>query len=139
MPLKIKKTVQQMVDEADSQIETMPLADAMKVHGQPGVTFIDIRDPRELWRDGTIPGAINVTRGMLEMWIDPAEPLRQGLLPERQQVRLLLRRRLALGAGDQDGAGHGADAGRPHRRRLRRLEEGRRSGREGRAQEVGRR
>ena len=40
MPLKIKKTVKQMVDEADSQIETMPLADAMKVHGQPGVTFI---------------------------------------------------------------------------------------------------
>ena len=36
----------------------------MKAHGQAGVTFIDIRDPRELWRDGTIPGAINVTRGM---------------------------------------------------------------------------
>ena len=74
MPLKIKKTVQQMVDEANGQIETLPLADAMKVHGQPGVTFIDIRDPRELWRDGTIPGAINVTRGMLEMWIDPESP-----------------------------------------------------------------
>ena len=38
------------------------------------VTFIDIRDPRELWRDGTIPGAINVTRGMIEMWIDPQSP-----------------------------------------------------------------
>jgi len=63
-----------VVDEADSQIETMPLADVMKLHGQPGVTFIDIRDPRELWRDGTIPGAINVTRGMLEMWIDPESP-----------------------------------------------------------------
>jgi rhodanese-related sulfurtransferase len=74
MPLNIKKSVQQMVDEADSQIETMPLADVMKLHGQPGVTFIDIRDPRELWRDGTIPGAINVTRGMLEMWIDPGSP-----------------------------------------------------------------
>ena len=46
MPLNIKKSVQQMVDEADSQIETMPLADVMKLHGQPGVTFIDIRDPR---------------------------------------------------------------------------------------------
>jgi len=47
---------------------------AIKLVGQPGVTFIDIRDPRELWRDGTIPGAINVTRGMLEMWIDPQSP-----------------------------------------------------------------
>ena len=129
MPLKIKKTVKQMVDEANGQIETLPLAEAIKLVGQPGVTFIDIRDPRELWRDGTIPGAINVTRGMLEMWIDPGEPLCQGLFPDRQQVRLLLRRRLALGAGDQDGAGHGPDAGRPFRGRLRRLEEGGRAGR----------
>jgi rhodanese-related sulfurtransferase len=74
MPLEIKKTVKQMVDEANAAIETLPLAEAIKVHGQPGVTFIDIRDPRELWRDGTIPGAINVTRGMLEMWIDPQSP-----------------------------------------------------------------
>ncbi|HEU5096830.1 MAG TPA: rhodanese-like domain-containing protein, partial [Reyranella sp.] len=69
MPLKINKTVQQMVDEANRDIETVPVAEAMKLVGQPGITFIDIRDPRELWREGTIPGAINVTRGMLEMWI----------------------------------------------------------------------
>src|SRR5258708_9796151 len=74
MPLKMKKTVQQMVDEANGQIETVSVADAIKLVGKPGVTFIDIRDPRELWRDGTIPGAINVTRGMLEMWIDPESP-----------------------------------------------------------------
>ena len=74
MPLKMKKTVQQMVDEASAEIETVPVADAIKLVGQPGVTFIDIRDPRELWRDGSIPGAINVTRGMLEMWIDPESP-----------------------------------------------------------------
>ena len=74
MPLNIKKSVQQMVDEASSQIETVPTEEAIRLVGQPGVTFIDIRDPRELWRDGTIPGAINVTRGMLEMWIDPQSP-----------------------------------------------------------------
>ncbi len=54
MPLEIKKTVQQMVDEANAAIETLPLAEAMKAHGTSGITFIDIRDPRELWRDGTI-------------------------------------------------------------------------------------
>ena len=74
MPLNIKKTVQQMVDEASAEIQTIPTAEAIKLVGQPGVTFIDIRDIRELWRDGTIPGAINVTRGMLEMWIDPTSP-----------------------------------------------------------------
>lgn len=74
MTLKIKKTVKEMVEEAERQIETVPVVEAMRLHGQEGVTFIDIRDPRELWRDGTIPGAINVTRGMLEMWIDPESP-----------------------------------------------------------------
>jgi rhodanese-related sulfurtransferase len=74
MPLKMKKTVQQMVDEASAEIETVATDEALKLVGKPGVTFIDIRDPRELWRDGTIPGAINVTRGMLEMWIDPESP-----------------------------------------------------------------
>jgi rhodanese-related sulfurtransferase len=74
MPLNIRKHVQDMVDEANSQIETVSVAEAMKLVGKPGTTFIDIRDPRELWRDGTIPGAINVTRGMLEMWIDPKSP-----------------------------------------------------------------
>src|SRR4029078_5332286 len=77
MPLKMKKTVQQMVDEANGEIETVSVADAIKLVGQPGITFIDIRDPRELWRDGTIPGAINVTRGMLEMWIDLARAYAQ--------------------------------------------------------------
>jgi len=74
MPLKMKKTVQQMVDEANGEIETMPVDEAIKLHGKPGITFIDLRDLRELWRDGTIPGSINVTRGMLEMWIDPESP-----------------------------------------------------------------
>ena len=74
MPLNIKKHVQQMVDEANAEIETVSVEEAMKLVDKPGTTFIDIRDPRELWRDGTIPGAINVTRGMLEMWIDPKSP-----------------------------------------------------------------
>jgi len=55
MPLEIKKTVQQMVDEANSQIETLSLADAMKMHGQPGVTFIDIRDPVNCGGTGPSP------------------------------------------------------------------------------------
>ena len=74
MALKMKKTVRQMVEDADREIETVPVAEAIKLVGKPGITFIDLRDPRELWRDGTIPGSINVTRGMLEMWVDPESP-----------------------------------------------------------------
>ena len=38
------------------------------------IQLIDIRDIRELWRDGTIPGSMHAPRGMLEFWVDPASP-----------------------------------------------------------------
>lgn len=74
MALEIRKGIKQLVDEANAEIETLSVDAALALHGQPGVTFIDLRDPRELWRDGGMPGAINVTRGMLEFWIDPNSP-----------------------------------------------------------------
>ena len=36
--------------------------------------FVDLRDVREGWREGTIPGAYHAPRGMLEFWVDPASP-----------------------------------------------------------------
>ena len=74
MPLQIKRSVKQMFEEAMSQVETLDIAQARALHGQPGITFVDLRDPREAWRDGGIPGAVPVTRGMLEFWIDPESP-----------------------------------------------------------------
>lgn len=74
MPLQIKKSVKEMFAEAMGQIETLNVDQARALHGQQGVTFIDLRDPREIWRDGGVPEAINVTRGMLEFWIDPGSP-----------------------------------------------------------------
>jgi rhodanese-related sulfurtransferase len=74
MPLQIRKSVQQMFTEAMSEIETLDVEQARALHGRGDVTFIDLRDPREIWREGGIPGAIQVTRGMLEFWIDPGSP-----------------------------------------------------------------
>lgn len=74
MGLNIKKGVKALVAEAEEQIETLSVEDARQLHGRSDVTFIDLRDPRERWRDGGIPGAVHVTRGMLEFWIDPASP-----------------------------------------------------------------
>ena len=79
MPLQIRKSVMDMVAEASAEIETLTVEQARALLGQPGVTFIDLRDPRELWREGGIPGAVNVTRGMLEFWIDPASPYHKPL------------------------------------------------------------
>ena len=74
MPLEIKRSVKQMFDESMKEVETLNVDQAKAMHGVKGVTFIDLRDPREIWRDGGVPGAINVTRGMLEFWIDPGSP-----------------------------------------------------------------
>jgi rhodanese-related sulfurtransferase len=74
MPLQIRKSVRQMVEEASAQIETLSVEQAQALHGRPDVTFVDLRDPREIWREGGIPGAVQVTRGMLEFWIDPGSP-----------------------------------------------------------------
>ena len=79
MPLQIRKSVMDMVTEASAEIETLTVEQARALLGLPGVTFIDLRDPRELWREGGIPGAVNVTRGMLEFWIDPASPYHKPL------------------------------------------------------------
>lgn len=63
-----------LVDEAMSRIRTLSLDDARALHGREDVVFVDLRDVRELERDGTIPGAFHAPRGMLEFWVDPASP-----------------------------------------------------------------
>ena len=74
MPLKLKKTVKQMLAEANAEVETIQATDALKLKDDPGSLFVDIRDIRELDRDGRIPGALHAPRGMLEFWVDPESP-----------------------------------------------------------------
>lgn len=74
MPQTITRGYKAMIDEANGRIETIPAAEAVKLQGRDDVVLVDIRDPRELERDGRVPGAFHCTRGMLEFWIDPASP-----------------------------------------------------------------
>jgi carboxymethylenebutenolidase len=67
-------SAQRLVDEAGAQITTLTVAQAQAKHGADKVVFVDLRDPRELDREGVIEGAVHATRGMLEFWIDPASP-----------------------------------------------------------------
>ena len=71
MTLNIKKGYQQLVAEAEKEIETISVDDALKLHGSAEVVFVDLRDVRELSREGFIPEAFHCPRGMLEFWIDP--------------------------------------------------------------------
>ncbi len=63
-----------LVAEANALVDHAPAAEMLGLHGSEGVTFVDLRDVRELERDGMIPGAFHCPRGMLEFWIDPESP-----------------------------------------------------------------
>ena len=68
------KHVKDMVAEANAVVEHRPASELLDLHGREDVTFVDLRDPRELERDGMIAGAFHCRRGMLEFWIDPDSP-----------------------------------------------------------------
>lgn len=71
MPLNIVRGYRELVAEAEKEIETVGIEEAIDLHGSEDVVFVDLRDVRELWREGLIPGAFHCPRGMLEFWIDP--------------------------------------------------------------------
>lgn len=68
------KHVKDMVAEANQIVDCLTAEDAIHLHGGDGVLFVDLRDVRELYRDGFVPGAFHCPRGMLEFWIDPQSP-----------------------------------------------------------------
>jgi rhodanese-related sulfurtransferase len=74
MPQKITTGFRTLIDAAEREIETLPVADALALHGSGDVVFVDLRDIRELEREGRLPGAFHCPRGMLEFWIDPDSP-----------------------------------------------------------------
>jgi rhodanese-related sulfurtransferase len=71
MPQQITMHVEALVAAAERAIETLSVEAARAIHGRDDVTFVDLRDIRELNREGRVPGAFHCPRGMLEFWIDP--------------------------------------------------------------------
>lgn len=63
-----------LVAQANSRIATLPVNRVAELIDDPGYLIVDIRDPRELEREGTLPGAFRAPRGMLEFWVDPESP-----------------------------------------------------------------
>ncbi|WP_376802455.1 rhodanese-like domain-containing protein [Candidatus Raskinella chloraquaticus] len=85
MAQTIVKTVKSMLAEANADIVTLSVEEAMSRHGREDVLLIDIRDPRELEREGAVPGAFHAPRGMLEFWIDPKSPYFKPVFGEDKQ------------------------------------------------------
>ena len=65
------KSSQTLVEEAQKSIETLSSAEVKTLYDNNKITLIDVRDIRELWKEGTIENSKHIPRGMLEFWLDP--------------------------------------------------------------------
>lgn len=68
------RSAQDLVESAENEIVTLTLDEVRAAMDDPNTVIVDLRDVRELWREGKIPGALHSPRGMNEFWIDPASP-----------------------------------------------------------------
>ena len=86
--MKLKIGYQELIQSAMNEIETLPLEKAQQLLTDPNVVFVDIRDVRELEREGMIPNAFHAPRGMLEFWVDPDSPYYKPIFGEGKQLIL---------------------------------------------------
>lgn len=70
----LKVTHKDLIEQALAEITTLDIEQAEALLNDESVHFVDLRDPRELEREGKIPNAIHAPRGMIEFWIDPSSP-----------------------------------------------------------------
>ena len=65
------KSSQLLVEEAQKNIETLKPSEVKNLAEKKEITLIDVRDIRELWKEGTVESSKHIPRGMLEFWLDP--------------------------------------------------------------------
>lgn len=85
MAQTITRGVKSLLEEANREIETMSVADAKAAVERGDAVLVDLRDPRELEREGRIPGAFFCPRGMLEFWIDPESPYAKPIFQDNKK------------------------------------------------------
>ena len=78
----MKKGYKDLLAEAEAMVEAVDVTEAARLHGRDNVIFVDLRDPREREREGTIAEAFSCPRGMLEFWIDPESPYHKPVFAE---------------------------------------------------------
>lgn len=82
MPQHIVIGYKQLMADAEARVNQVSAAEAMAMTGRPDVVIVDIRDPREIQREGRIPGSFHAPRGMLEFWVDPESPYHKPVFAE---------------------------------------------------------
>lgn len=82
MPQTITVGYKTLCEAAEREIETLSAERAVELAGRDDIVLVDIRDIRELEREGRVPGAFHCPRGMLEFWIDPQSPYHKSIFAE---------------------------------------------------------
>ena len=82
MPQNITIGHKQLMAEAEAQVSHVTAAEAIDLAQRGDVVVVDIRDIREVQREGRIPGSFHAPRGMLEFWVDPASPYHKPVFAE---------------------------------------------------------
>ena len=100
MPQTITTGYKALCEAAEREIETLPVEEAIKLAGGSDTVLVDIRDIRELQREGKVPGAFHCPRGMLEFWLDPTSQYYSGKVDPEKRIVLhcAAGHRSALGA-----------------------------------------
>jgi len=78
----IRLSYRKLMEDANAVIRTITASEAVALAGDPSVVFVDLRDRRELEREGRIPSSFHCPRGMLEFWIDPESPYAKPIFQE---------------------------------------------------------
>lgn len=85
MPQKITTSAADLVMRAKAEITEYSVEDVQAMAGRQDVVLVDIRDPRELEREGRMPGAFHCPRGMLEFWLCPDSPYHKPIFSEDKE------------------------------------------------------
>jgi rhodanese-related sulfurtransferase len=86
--MSLKKGIKQLIAEAEGKSKGISPDAAHNAINDPNTVFVDLRDVRELERDGMIPGAFHAPRGMLEFWVDPDSPYYKPVFAEDKRLIL---------------------------------------------------
>jgi rhodanese-related sulfurtransferase len=82
MPQTITTGYKTLMADAEAKVSQVSVEEAVAMLKRPDVVIVDIRDPREIEREGRIPGSFHAPRGMLEFWVDPESPYHKPVFAE---------------------------------------------------------
>lgn len=81
--------IRELAEQAQTEIKSMTVSETLPRYGGNDLVFVDVRDIREMEKDGTIKGAQHAPRGMIEFWFDPDSPYHRDIYGDADKTYVL--------------------------------------------------